>query len=67
MPRRLEKAKRNIAAAESALDSLIGPRTNVMMKKLDEVTELTDEESEKMFGFDDQAEPEITTYDSGEE
>lgn len=63
----LEKAKRNIAAAESALDSLIGPRTNVMMKKLDEVTELTDDESEKMFGFSGDEEPEIMTYDSGEE
>ena len=63
----LERAKRNIAAAESALDSLIGPRTNVMMKKLDEVTELTDDESEKMFGFSGDEEPEIMTYDSGEE
>ena len=63
----LEKAKRNIAAAESALDSLIGPRTNVMMKKLDEVTELTDDETRKMFGFSGDEEPEIMTYDSGEE
>lgn len=69
----LEKAKRNIAAAESALDSLIGPRTNVMMKKLDEVTELSDDESEELFGFDREeeiagpeeveSEPLISTYD----
>ena len=71
----LEKAKRNIAAAENALDSLIGPRTNVMMKKLDEVTELSDDESEELFGFDHEGaaerfaeesaeEPLISTYDS---
>lgn len=67
----LEKAKRNISAAENALDSLIGPRTNVMMKKLDEVTELTDEESDRLFGFEKKEEIQggesdelrISTYD----
>ena len=67
----LEKAKRNLQAAENALDQMIGPRTNVMMKKLEEVTELTDEESDEMFGFNEGeqrtelpvGEPLISTYD----
>ena len=63
----LGKAKRNLTAAENALDSLIGPRTNVMMKKLDEVTELSEEESEQMFGFKEMDELQINTYgDNGE-
>ena len=63
----LGKAKRNLTAAENALDSLIGPRTNVMMKKLDEVTELSEEESEQMFGFEERDELQINTYeDNGE-
>ena len=52
----LVKAKRNLEAAQSALDEMIGPRVNVMMKKLDEVTELSDEESREMFGFTDESE-----------
>ncbi|MBR3146721.1 MAG: DNA recombination protein RmuC [Eubacterium sp.] len=63
----LGKAKRNLAAAENAIDSLIGPRTNVMMKKLDEVTELSEEESEQMFGSEERDELQINTYgDNGE-
>ena len=63
----LGKAKRNLTAAENALDSLIGPRTNVMMKKLDEVTELSEEETEQMFGFEERDELQINTYgDNGE-
>ena len=63
----LGKAKRNLAAAENAIDSLIGPRTNVMLKKLDEVTELSEEESEQMFGSEERDELQINTYgDNGE-
>lgn len=59
----LTKAERNLRAASSALTELIGPRTNVMMKKLDEVTELSDEESEEVFGFSGDSEPAINVYD----
>lgn len=63
----LVKARRNLTAAENALDSLVGPRTNVMMKKLDEVTELSEDETEQMFGFEERDELQINTYeDSGE-
>lgn len=63
----LVKARRNLTAAENALDSLVGPRTNVMMKKLDEVTELSEEESDQMFGFEERDELQINTYgDNGE-
>lgn len=71
----LDKARRNLAAAGNALDQLIGPRTNVMMKKLDEVTELSSEESEQLFGFTEEAAdntsedagPVISTYDTDSE
>ena len=62
----LEKAKRNLAAAENALDQMIGPRTNIMMKKLEDVTELSDEESREMFGFAEEQpeDPKINTYEA---
>ena len=63
----LEKARKSLGAAENSLDRIIGPRTNVMMKKLEDVTELSDEESEEIFGLpksqDEDDALRISTYD----
>lgn len=58
----LEKARADIAKADKHLDAMVGTRMNVMMKKLDDVTEMTEEEADREFGFDGSAGPEINIY-----
>ncbi|MGN0709427.1 MAG: DNA recombination protein RmuC [Anaerovoracaceae bacterium] len=60
----LEKARADIAKADKRLDSMVGTRTNVMMKKLEDVTEMTEEEADREFGFGsgEAASPEINIY-----
>ena len=46
----LEKAQSKIEGAGEELNKLVGTRTKMMLKKLENVTELTDTESEKILG-----------------
>lgn len=64
----LEKADKSLRAASNTIEEIIGPRTNVMMKKLDDVTELSEDEADEMFGFGGGANgPDISLYDDKEQ
>lgn len=47
----LERARDDIRKADKHLENMVGARTNVMMKKLENVTELSEEEADEEFGF----------------
>jgi len=50
----LKKAQDRLDKANKSLGELIGPRTNVMQRKLRSVTELTDYKAAEVLGFDDE-------------
>ncbi|MDD6154676.1 MAG: DNA recombination protein RmuC [Eubacteriales bacterium] len=62
----LDKARADLKKADKHLETMVGARTNVMMKKLDKVTELPEDEADAEFGFDGGGKwPEINLYGDG--